>query len=262
MKRTLYIILTIAIVLGLIFSSGCFPKGQEPTVTSQNETITYKVAVSGTFPPFGFVGPDGNAKGFEIDMINAIAETGGFKVKCEVTAWQSIISALKSKNVDVVLESMTITDERKKEVDFSDPYFESTNCIVVPKDSSIQSIEDLKGKTIACSTGTTSDVAISKLLGKNYEGIKRFKKTTLAFQELRNRKVNAVIGDSGIVMYYIKSNPEASLRIVEGIKFPKEYYGMAVRKGDIEMLKQINKGLKKIRENGKYEEIYQKWFAK
>ncbi len=261
MKRTLYIIIITAFILGLTFSGGCFLK-EDTAVTNLQKPVTYKVAVSGTFPPFGFVGKDGNPQGFEIDLINAIAKEEGFKVKCEVTSWQGIMSALKSKNADILLESMTITDERKKEVDFSDPYFESTNYIMVPKDSQIQSLEDLKGKTIACSLGTTSDVTITKFLGKDYEGIKRFKKTTLAFLELRNRKVDAAIGDSGIVMYYIKSNPEAKLIVLEDINFPKEYYGMAVRKGDRETLQRINSGLKKIKENGKYEEIFQKWFNK
>lgn len=259
-KRTLYIILISFFVLGLIFLGGYFPKGQDTAVTNLSETVAYKVAVSGTFPPFGYVGKEGKPQGFEIDLINAIAGEEGFKVKCEVTSWQGIMSALKSKNADILLESMTITDERKKEVDFSDPYFESTNYIMVPQNSQIQSLEDLKGKTVACSMGTTGDIAISKLLGSNYEGIKRFKKTSLAFLELKNHKVDAAIGDSGIVMYYIKSNPEAKLRIVEDIKFPKEYYGMAVRKGDTETLQKINSGLKKIKENGKYEELLNKWF--
>jgi len=260
MKKIASILLTTALVLGIVLSAGCSQKSSDGTAAVPPDSKTYKIAVSGTFPPFGMIGKTGNPEGFEIDLIKAIAAEKGFKAKCEVTSWSSKMPALKSEQVDVLLCSMTITDERKKEVDFSDPYFESTNYMLVPRGSQIHSLADLKGKTVAVLQASTSDFAISDYLGKNYEGLKRYRHTTTAFMEVKNGKVDAAVGDSGIVMYYIKKNPEVNLSIVKGNNFPKEYYGMAVRKGDQELLQLINDGLKKVRENGKYEQIYEKWF--
>lgn len=192
--------------------------------------------------------------------MDAIAEEEGFKVKYQVTKRASRIPALNGKEQDIILAVMTITEERKKQVDFSDQYFEATLYMLVPADSQIKSLEDLRGKTVACAMATTSDFAVSKFLGKDYEGIKRFKETTPTFMELRNGRVDAAVADCGIVTQYLKNNPEAKLKIIKDSRFPKEYYGMAVRKGDKETLEKINRGLKKVKANGKYEKIYQRWF--
>ncbi len=256
MKKSLAILFMTTLLLGLIFSGGCFQKA-----TSVNpEEKVYKVAVTGGTASFNSLNKDGNLEGFESDLMNAIAKEEGFKVKYEITARPARIPSLKTKQADIILAVMTITDERKKEVDFSDPYFEATIYIMVPHDSPIKSLEDLKGKTVACAMATTGDIAVSKFLGKNYEGIKRFKDTSVGFLELTNGKVDAAVGDCAIVTQYVKNNPGAKLRIVKDNWFPKEYYGMAVRKGDIETLQKMNSGLKKIKDNGKYEKIYQKWF--
>lgn len=256
MKKYLYILLTAMIIAGLFFTGCNYVKKQVP----QSGIRNYSVAVSGTFPPFGMVGINGEAEGFEIDLLNAIAEAEGIKFNYLVTSWAGMMPALKSGQADFLMCSMTITEERKKEVDFTDAYFESTNYILVPEDSPIKGLHDLKGKTVSVLQASTSDYAVSGLLGKNYDGIKRFKQTTAAFLELRNRKVDAAIGDSGIVMYYVKINPENHFRVIKDSQFPKELYGMAVRKGDVKLLEILNSGLKKIKENGTYDAIYQKWF--
>lgn len=258
MKKLLSVILVAVITLGIVFLTGCSPKGQ--SIDVKPKETTYKVAVSGSFPPFGFIGKDGKAQGFEIDVMEAIAEAEGIRFDYEVTSWSSKMPALKAKQVDVLMCSMTITDQRKKEVDFSDPYYESTNYLIVPEGSNITSLKDLKGKRVAVLLASTSDFVVSDFLGKNYEGIKRFKHTTTAFMELRNRNVDAAMGDSGIVMYYVKSNPEAKLKVIKDNSLPKEYYGMALRKGDKDLAGLINRGLQTIRNSGKYDELYQKWF--
>ncbi|HWI54671.1 MAG TPA: basic amino acid ABC transporter substrate-binding protein [Desulfobacteria bacterium] len=256
MKKSLTIVKIAILLLGLVFSGGCFQRA----ATTDPEDKIYKVAVTGGTATFNYLNKDGNLEGFESDLMNAIAKEEGFKVKYEITARAARIPALKAKQADVILAVMTITDERKKEVDFSNPYFEATLYILVPENSQIQSLEDLRGKTVACAMATTGDIALSKFLGKNYEGIKRFKDTSVGFLELTSGKADAAVGDCAIVTQYVKNNPGAKLRIVRDNRFPKEYYGMAVRKGDTETLQKINSGLKKIKDNGKYEQIYQKWF--
>lgn len=257
MKKNLCILLTTFFLLSLILSAGCTDKIK---ITSADPDPVYKVAVTGGTPVFNYLNKDGKLEGFETDLMNAIAEAGGFEFKSQITSRASRIPALQSKQVDIILAVMTITDERKKVVDFSTPYYEATVYILTSKNSNIHSLKDLKGRTVACAMATTGDVAVTEFLGKNYEGIKRFKDTSTAFMELKTGKVDAAVGDCAIVMNYIKNNPDDNLKIVKDSRFPKQFYGMAVRKGDTQTLEKINNGLRKITDNGKYEQIRQKWF--
>lgn len=251
-------LLMVFLLVGISFISGC----SEKTVTNTSQGVpTYKVGVSGGTPVFSYLGKDGTSEGFEIDLMKAIAHEGGFQPKFEITSRKSRVPALNAKQIDIILAVMTITDERKKAVDFSEPYFETTLYILVPADSAISCLDDLKGRTVACSLATTADIALTKFLGKDYEGIKRFKDTTPALMEVSKGYADAAVADGIIISQYVKNNPEASVRIVKDSKFPKEYYGMAVRKGDKETLGKINRGLTKIRENGQYDKVYQKWFG-
>lgn len=262
MKKYLKICTLSLLVLGLIFMFGCGQKATEEKPAGQTpaEVKTYKVGTDAQYAPFESVSPSGVLEGFDIDVLTAIAKAEGFQVEFVNTAWEGIFASLKGQN-DILLSSITITDERKKEMDFSEQYFESTNFIAVSVDSPVKSIADLKGKNVSVQQGTTGDEAITKFLGKDYQGIKRFKATPEAFMELRNGKVDAAVADSGVVANYVKNNPDAKLKIVKDDTFPKEYYGMAVKQGNTELVNKLNSGLKKIKENGEYETIYKKWFA-
>lgn len=225
----------------------------------QPELVTYRVGTDATYAPFESVDSSGQCVGFDIDVVSAIAEAAGFKVEFINTAWDGIVPSLQANKNDIAVSSITIRDDRKKEVDFSEPYFKSTNYIVVYEDSDVKSMADLKGKTIAVQQMTTGDIAITEMLGKDYKGIKRFKGIPEAFLELQNKAADAVVADSGVVVEFIKNNPNMKLKVVKDDKFPKEEYGIAVKKGNAEVLGKINDGLKKIQENGKYDEIYAKW---
>ncbi|ADG82055.1 basic amino acid ABC transporter substrate-binding protein [Thermincola potens] len=259
MKKYLKIFVLSILALSLLFAVGCGTKAT--TEESKGEDVkTYKVGTDAAYAPFESVAPSGEIEGFDVDIMRAIAKAEGFEVEFVNTAWEGIFASLKGQN-DIVISAVTITDDRKKEMDFSEPYFESTNYIAVPKDSNIASLNDLKGKVVAVQEGTTGDEALTKFLGKDYRNIKRFKGTPEAFLELRNGKADAAVADSGVVANYVKNNPDANLKIVKDETFPKEYYGIAVAKGNTELLAKINSGLKKIKENGEYDKIYSKWFS-
>lgn len=258
MKKYLKIFVLSILALSLLFAVGCGTKAT--TEEGKGEDVkTYKVGTDAAYAPFESVDPSGKIVGFDIDVLSAIAEAEGFKVEFINTKWDGILANLATNKMDIIVSAVTIDDERKKEVDFSDPYFESTNYILVPKDSPIKSMADLKGKKVAVQQGTTGDMAITKFLGKNYDGIKRFGGNPEAFLELKNGRVDAAVADSGVVVEYVKANPDQNLKIVKDEKFPKEYYGIAVKKGNTELLEKINSGLKKIKENGEYDRIYKKW---
>lgn len=266
MKRYLRIALLGALVLSLVVALGCGSKEVEKTAGNNagepaNQEVEYKVGTDAAYAPFESVDPSGKIVGFDMDVLSAIAAAEGFKVKFVNTAWEGIIPSLTEKKNDILVSALTITEERKLQVDFSDGYFESTNYIVVPKDSSIASLADIKGKKVSVQQGTTGDVALTGFLGKDYAGIKRFKGTPEAFLELKNGKVDAAVADSIVVIEYVKNNPDLNMKIVKDDKFAKEFYGIAVRKGDSELLNKINSGIKKIKANGEYDKIYEKWFS-
>lgn len=261
MKKLLKKVILCAVAASLVFSLGCGAKDTTSGTGGDSQEKVYKVGTDAAYAPFESVDPSGKIVGFDMDVLTAAAEAGGFKVEFINTAWEGIIPSLTNNKNDIVISAMTITDKRKEEVDFSDPYFESTNYIVVPKDSAIASITDLKDKKISVQQSTTGDLALTDYLGQNYAGIKRFKGTPEAFMELKNGKVDAAVADSGVVMEYVKNNPDLNLKFVKDEKFEKENYGIAVKKGNAELLAKINGGLAKIKENGEYDKIYEKWFG-
>lgn len=268
MKRFLKYLVPAILILGLMVLAGCggqkaATEGEKTDQSSQPaaEVKTYKVGTDAAYAPFESVDPSGKVVGFDMDVLNAIGKAEGFNVEFVNTAWDGIIPSLTTNKNDIVISAMTITPDRQKEVDFSDSYFESTNYIVVPENSTVKSIADLKGKTVSVQQGTTGDVALTEFLGKDYTGIKRFKGTPEAFLELKNGKVDAAAADSGVVVEYVKGNPDQKLKVVKDDKFPKENYGIAVKKGNKELLDKINSGLKKIKDSGEYQKIYDNWLA-
>lgn len=263
MKRYLRMAVLCTLVLSLVFALGCGAKDAAKVESKSGEVQekTYKVGTDAAYAPFESVDPSGKIVGFDMDVLNAVAAAEGIKIEFINTAWEGIIPSLTNDKNDIVVSAMTITDERKKEVDFSDSYFESTNYIVTPKDSPVASLADLKDKKISVQQGTTGDIALTEALGQTYDGIKRFKGTPEAFLELKNGKVDAAVADSGVVMEYVKNNADLNLKYIKDDKFEKENYGIAVKKGNAELLGKINAGLKKIKDNGEYDKIYEKWFG-
>lgn len=264
MKRSLKIFSLSVLALSLVFLFGCGQKaavdGQKSTDKAASEVKTYKVGTDAAYAPFESVSPSGQIEGFDMDVVKAIAKAEGFNVEFVNTAWEGIFPSLQAQN-DFIVSAITITDERKQSMDFTEQYFESTNYIIVPANSNIKGLADLKGKQISVQQGTTGDEAMTAFFGKDYTGIKRFKGTPEAFLELRNNKVDAAVADSGVVANYVKNNPDANLKIVKDTTFPKEYYGIAVKKGNSELLAKLNSGLKKIKENGEYDKVYKQWFS-
>jgi len=200
-------------------------------------------------------------KGIDIDLINAIAEDQGFEIKIEAMDFSGIIPAMQAGELDIGMGGMSITEERKKTVDFSDPYFESGLSLVVAKDNSeITSIEDLEGKTIAVKNGTTgANYATENKDEYGYEII-QVKDSTSMFQEVSNGSADALLEDYPVIMYAIATS-DLELKVA-GDKLNGDNYGISVLKGkNDELLKKINDGLANLKENGKYDEIISKYLG-
>lgn len=219
-----------------------------------------KVGTNAAFPPFEYV--DEYTKeytGFDMDLVRAIGEQAGLEVQIMDVAWEGIIPGLLVGNYDLIASAMTITAERQQSVNFSDPYFNAEQVILVPiNENSINGPEDLKGKSVSVQLGTTGDFVASEI--KGLKKVARFAEVTDAIQEMRNGNVAGVICDNLVAIMYIQENP-GKAKVVPGSFFDPEYYGFAINKKNTDLLKKVNAALAELKANGKYDEIYNKWFG-
>lgn len=218
------------------------------------------VGVDGAYAPFESQTSHGDLVGFDIEIIQSLAKKMGVQIKILNTPWEGLFSQLASGDRDILISAITITEERKKSMDFSDAYFNAVQLIAVPQQSSVKSFADLKGLSIGVQTGTTGDEVVSKQLGKTNPLIKRFEGMPLTLQELSNGGVDAAIGDNGVVAHFLKNN-DSKLKTVSDPLFSQESYGIAVKKGNTELLAKINKALAEIKQDGTYDRIYKSYFG-
>ena len=221
----------------------------------------YLVGTDAAYAPFESETETKEIVGFDIDIVKAVAEKAGLKVKFINTPWEGIFKTLDQGDRDLLVSAITITDERKQTMDFTNPYFEAKQLIVVGKDSKVSKFEDLKDLKVGVQTGTTGDEIVQKLQGKNSANVVRFEFTPLALKELEGGGVDAVVADNGVVNNYVKNNAEKGFHTVEDASFAKEYYGLVVKKGNTDLLTKLNNGIAKMKADGSYDNIYAKYFS-
>ena len=248
-------------------SSSTTPAASAPASASSAapaaEGKEYKVAMNAQFPPFESMNSSGQIEGFDVDVMNAIAKEEGFKVTYHQQAWDGIFASLKAGDNDILISGITITDDRKKEMLFSEPYYKITQVVLVQQGKNIASVEDLKKMDkVGVTIGTTGDLAAQKILGATSEKIIRLENLPLMLKEVETGAVDAVISDSAVVADYVKKKGDKGFTMVEVPDFTVEYYGIAVRQDDKALMDKINSGLKKIQASGEYDKISDKYFAK
>jgi len=221
----------------------------------------YTVGTDAVYAPFEAQDAQGTIVGFDIDVLSAVAEAAGLRVKFVNTPWEGMFNTLAQGDRDILVSAITITPERQQTMDFSAPYFNATQLIAVPAASKVSRFEDLKPLRVAVQTGTTGDEVVSKLLGKTSPRLRRFESTPLALKELESGGVDAVVADNGVIAHYVANNSAASFKSVSDAAFVPEQYGLVVKKGNAELLAQLNEGLAKVRANGRYDEIHTRWFG-
>ena len=219
---------------------------------------TYIVGTSADFPPFEYI-EKGQIVGFDIDLIKAIAESQGIKVEFQDISFDSLIPGLNAGTIDIVASGMTITEERAKVVDFTEPYY-SANQAVLVKEGSGKNVTVLFGDhKLAVQTGTTGDLWVEENLEKTgiLKGkVTRFDTFVLAIQDLLNGNVDGVVLDTPVALRYAAENPVVmAAEIITG-----EEYGFAVAKGNKELLEKLNKGLEEVKTSGKMDELLKKYF--
>lgn len=214
------------------------------------------VATDTAFVPFEFKEGD-KYVGFDIDLWDAIAQDIGVTYTLQPMDFNGIIPALQTKQVDVGLAGITIKDERRKVVDFSDGYYDSGFLLMVPTDSAIAGPEDLKGKTVAVKTGTSATDYAKEHFTESE--LRLFPNSDNAYLEVATGRADAAMHDTPNVLYYIKTNGQGKVKSV-GAQMMAHQYGMAFPKGS-ELVAKVNTSLAKLKADGTYARIYQKWFG-
>jgi len=217
---------------------------------------TVLVAVDTAFVPFEFKQGD-KYVGFDIDLWDAVAKELKLDYKLQPMDFIGILPALQTKNVDVALAGITIKDDRKKVIDFSDGYYDSGFMLMVPTSSPIKSTDDLKGKSLALKTGTSAvDYAKANFAGTD---LRLFPNIDNAYLELQTGRVDAAMHDTPNVLYFIATAGKGKVKAV-GTQMMAHQYGIGFPKGS-PLVPKVNTALANIKADGRYATIYKKWFG-
>lgn len=258
MKNLLKMLMIALVVFSILAVSGCSDNQEE---TSVEEMPTYVVGTEPTFPPFEMTDDSGDIVGFDIDLIKEIGEDQGFNVEVQHVGFDALIPALSSGNIDIIASGMTITDEREKEVDFSEPYINAGLAVAVASDNGdISSMDDLQGKTAAVQLGSTGAAKANELKDAGVlSEVKEFGAVNVVMMELINGGVDVVINDLPVTEAYMIQQ-DGQIKIIND-QLTSESYGFAVRSGNEELLTMLNNGLQNVEEDGTYDEIQAEYFS-
>ena len=245
MKKLIAIITCAAMLMSL---AAC---GKTSNGTAQPGVLV--MATNAEFPPYEY--HEGSAiVGIDAEIAAAIAEKMGCELQIEDIAFDSIIPEVSSSKADMGMAGMTVTDERKQNVDFSDTYAIARQVVIVAEGSGITSLADLEGKKIGVQQGTTGDIYATDEFGD--ENIERYAKGMEAVQALSQGKIDAVIIDNEPAKVFVNENQ--GLTILDEA-YADEEYAIAVRKGNTELLEQINKALQELKADGTLDAIINKY---
>lgn len=223
-----------------------------------------RIGTEGAYPPFNYVDTDGKVKGFDVDIALALCEE--MKAECEVVTqdWNGIIPALVAGKFDAIVASMSVTDERKKTVDFTNKYYNTPPAVAVPKDSDIKGVtpEDLAGKTVGVQ-GSTTHSTYAEATYKDSD-VKIYPTADEYKLDLENGRLDAAIDDIVVLSDWLKTEAGACCKLAGTITPVVEIHGpgagIAIRKEDTDLRDKFNEAIKAIRANGKYAEINKKYF--
>ncbi len=224
------------------------------------EKKTYTVASDGTWPPMEYLADDKQVIGYSTDYIKAIGKEMGINFDVRNVAWDGIFAGVAAGNYDIVASSVTITPERQKQFLFTDPYCEIRQALIVPVDSNIKSLAELKGKKVGGQIGTTGIFVVQKAnVGAE---VKEYEDLGLAAEDLANGRIDAVMADAPVSKYFANKRKDYSNKFKVVYETPEaEYYGFTLKKGQEELVKILNEGIKRVQEKGIEKELKIKWMG-
>ncbi|MGQ9586069.1 MAG: ABC transporter substrate-binding protein [Anaerolineae bacterium] len=249
MRKAVASLLLLVVLLTTL--AGCAKPASGPSKVSIGMTISY--------PPFEYMEGD-KAVGFDVDLWNEIGKRMGREVEFQNIPWEGLIPGLLSKKFDVICSCMGITAERQKQVDFSIPYFKSLFGVVVQAQSSIQTMADLKGKTLGIQTGTMAETWVKENQASIApKELVPYEEAPDMILDLQAGRIDAVVNDVPYLNYTLKDKPD--LRLLS-VRFGSPILvGMAFRKEDASLRQEVDKTLRQIIDDGTWAKIYERWFG-
>ncbi|PWG62932.1 transporter substrate-binding domain-containing protein [Spiribacter halobius] len=231
------------------------------TAGSLQAQETLQAVTDPSFVPFEMRDREtGEMVGFDMDILAEVAERAGFEYELETMDFQGIIPALQTRNKDIAIAGITITEEREEVVDFSDPYYDSgLRLLVMANNDDIQTVEDLAGHSVGTKTGSTSHDFLRNRLEAEDVTIEPYPGSADMYQALLGGAVDAVLYDAPNVGYFAQTRGDGRVKTV-GPLYEGQQYGLALVEGS-DWVEPVNEALASMKEDGTYDEIYEKWFG-
>ena len=244
---------------GLVLTVGfCLMAMMAGSIFAQPKVRTLTVATDATWPPMEMVDTTKNIVGFDIDFMKAVAKEAGFQAVFKNTAWDGIFGGLEAKKYDAIISSVTITDERRKQFDFSEPYINVGQILVVPRTvKNVKTLADLKGRKVGAQIGTTGAFEVKKVEGVE---LKSYDEIGLAFEDMASGRISGVVCDEPTAANFALQRAEYKEKfLIVGEPFTKESYGIVIRKGDKELADLLNKGISAVKAKKIDDQLRKKW---
>lgn len=221
------------------------------------------IGVDDTFAPMGFLDENNELVGFDIDMANAAAEIMGVEVEFQVINWDMKEQELNQGNIDLIWNGYSITDERKEQVNFTDPYLDNEQVVVTMADSGITSLDDLADKVVAAQINSSAVEAMDAHpeISDTFADRPVFDTNDMAIMDMEAGRSDAVVADKVLLEYVISHKDDPSQYVILEEGFGSEEYGVGVRKDDEALLAALNQALDELKADGTAAEISEKWFG-
>ncbi len=270
-KRIISICMTAMMMVSMVACGSSEQPEQKPEGEQQQEqqgeqsTLDYDKIVVGlddTFAPLGFRDEQGNLVGVDVELMEATGEIMGIPFELQPIDWSMKETELANKNIDMIWNGYTITEERKQKVAFSQPYLNNRQVVVTMADSDINTLVDLADKTVAVQAESSAVDAINAKpeIAETFKSLGEFETNDQCLMDLEAGRTDAVVADEVIIRYYVSKKGEEKYKILEE-DFGKEEYGIGVRQEDTALLEALNVALDELKENGTTKEISEKWFG-
>ncbi|HEV7434567.1 MAG TPA: ABC transporter substrate-binding protein [Pseudorhizobium sp.] len=221
-----------------------------------------RIATEGAYPPFNFIDADGSMKGFDVDIANALCEE--MKAKCTIVAqdWDGIIPGLMANKYDAIIASMSITEERKQQIDFTNKYYTTPLAVIAPKDGDVDgvSVENLEGKVVGAQASTTQANYATDVYEKAGIEVKLYPTQEEAAADLQNGRIDALISDKFVVADWLNNDGKDCCKMIGDVPGTETEAGIGIRKGEEALKERFNKAIDAIVADGTYGKIVAKYF--
>ncbi len=261
MKKIITIVIIILIVLGIVLGVKFSTKENKEDLERINAKGTFILGLDDSFPPMGYRDENNEIVGFDIDVAKEVCKRLDIELVLQPISWDAKEQELNSFNIDCIWNGMSRTEERENIMSLSDSYMKNRMIFVVKENSKINSLEDLKGKTIGVQSGSSAEEILEGAeISKEFKDTVSYSDNIMAFMDMEANGVDAVFVDEILANYYIASNNKNYKALEEALD--EEEYAIGFRKQDKKLTSKVNEILKEMKADGSLGKISEKWFGK